>query len=103
MARYRRRDAIETRLSDRLEAEGRAFTADLIAKRATGVEGYRTTLAFLEIEDSTSLFVELEPANSRDEVQRRAESLREDVDRLRALLAKRLSSEGDAEEGTSRA
>lgn len=94
MARYRKRDAIEERLSDRVEAEGRAFTADLIAKRATGIQGYRMTLAFLELGNgggSASFFVELEPAGSREEAQERADRLRGEPERLRRLLAEQIS------------
>ena len=76
MARYRRRDYLEIRLADAVEANGRTFSADLIAKRATGVRGYRMTLAFFEVAASGSYFVDLEPAASREEAQVRAESLR---------------------------
>lgn len=98
MARYRRRDAIEERVSDRVEAEGRAFTADLIAKRATGVEGYRMTLALLELDGDGSFFVDLESAESREEAQRRATELREDPSRVRDLLARELGA-GEAAAG----
>ena len=76
MARYRRRDSVEIRLTDAVEADGRTFSADLIAKRATGVRGYRMTLAFFEVAGSSSYFVDLEPAASREEAQVRAEGLR---------------------------
>lgn len=92
MARYRRRDAIETRLSDALEADGRTFTADLIAKRATGVEGYRLTLAFFEIDGPANAIVDLPSVGSRDDVQERAEALRSDPERLASLLAEHLSA-----------
>lgn len=94
MARYRKRDAIETRLADALEADGRTFTADLIAKRFTGVEGYRMTLAFLELEGAGSFFVDLDTAPSREEVSRRAEELRGDPAKLRGLLQGELAGEG---------
>ena len=76
MARYRKRDSLEIRLVDGVEAAGRTFSADLIAKRATGVRGYRMTLAFIEVAGSASYFLDLEPAASREEAQVRAESLR---------------------------
>lgn len=94
MARYRKRDAVEARLADALEVEGRTFTADLIAKRFTGVEGYRVTLAFLERDGSGSFFVQAEPAASREEVGRRVEALRADEEELRALLRDRLAAGG---------
>ena len=76
MARYRRRDALEIRLDDGVEAGGRTFIADLIAKRATGVRGYRMTLGFFEVAGTGTYFVDLEPAASREEAQARAETLR---------------------------
>ncbi len=90
MARYRRRDAIETRLAEGLEANGRAFTADLIAKRATGVEGYRVTLAFFEVDGPGNVIVDLPPAASREEVVERARTLSGDVEGLLSLLKKGL-------------
>lgn len=86
MARYRRRDQIEIRLTESLDAASSRWSADLIAKRATGVSGYRMTLAFLELEGDGSAFVELDPAPSREEAEERGEALRADPDRLRSLL-----------------
>lgn len=85
MARYRRRDAVEHRLADELEVDGRRYTVDLVAKRATGVEGYRTTVSFASLEGGESLFAELDPTDSREEATRIAEELRADPERLRAL------------------
>lgn len=90
MARYRKRDAVEERVAEALEAEGRTFTVDLIAKRATGVEGYRTTLAFLERDGGGSFFVDLEPVESREDAGLLAEELAADPPRLRRLLAEEL-------------
>ena len=90
MARYRRRDAIEIRLADGLEANGRAFTADLIAKRATGVAGYRVTLAFFEVDGPRNVILDLSPAHSREEVTERARTLSGDVDGLLSMLKKGL-------------
>lgn len=94
MAHYRRRDALEIRVADRLEVNGRSFTADLIAKRATGVKGYRMTLAFLEIDGEGSFFVDLDPAPSRQEATGRGESLAADPDELKEKLRARISDQG---------
>lgn len=94
MARYRKRDAVEMRLADDLAADGRTFTVDLIAKRATGVEGYRMTLAFLELDGDASFFLDLEPAASREEATDRGEALAGDPDRLRSLLQEELAGSG---------
>ena len=63
MARYRRRDSIEAHLAEAVEAGGRSFSAELIAKRATGVSGYKMTLGFFELEGSDAYLVELDPAS----------------------------------------
>ncbi|MFW6193590.1 MAG: hypothetical protein ACOC83_08915 [Gemmatimonadota bacterium] len=87
MARYRRRDQQEYSVADRLEAGGRRYAVELIAKKATGVEGYRLTLSYLETDGPDSAFVQLDPADTRDEVEDRARELSADPDRLRRLLA----------------
>lgn len=86
MARYRRRDQLEIRVAEALEAAASRWSADLIAKRATGVPGYRMTLAFLELCGDGSAFVELEPAPSREVVEERGQALAADPARLRELL-----------------
>jgi hypothetical protein len=86
MARYRRSDQIEVRIADDLEALNGSWTVDLIAKKATGVEGYRLTLSYLAVEGSDAEFVHLEPADDRPEVEERAEALAADPDHLRDLL-----------------
>lgn len=91
MARYRKSDALELRLADEVEAAGRRFSADLIAKKATGVPGFRMTLAFLELDGPGSVFVDLEPAPGREEARRRAEELVAEPARLAAVLAERLA------------
>ena len=91
MARYRKSDALELRLADEVEAGGRRFTADLTAKKATGVPGFRMTLAFLELDGPGGVFVDLEPAPGREEARRRAEALRGDPARLARILAERLT------------
>jgi hypothetical protein len=77
-------------VSDAVEVKGRTFTADLIAKHATGVAGYRVTLAFFELDGPHNAIVQLPPAISRAEVQARADSLRADPAALARLLAERL-------------
>lgn len=74
-------------MADRLEAGGRRYAVELIAKKATGVEGYRLTLSYLETDGPDSAFVQLDPADTRDEVEDRARELSADPDRLRRLLA----------------
>jgi len=92
MARYRRRDQIEERVAEALDAAGSRWSVDLIAKRATGVRGYRVTLAFLEAGGERSAFVELDPVPGRDHASARAAELRDAPDRLRDLLEAELGA-----------
>ena len=87
MARYRRGVQHEIRVADDLEAGGTSWTVDLIAKKATGVEGYRLTLSFIEVEGSGAEFVALDPVDTRPEVEELAEALSADPDRIREILA----------------
>ncbi len=77
-------------MAEDLAANGRAFTADLIAKRATGVAGYRVTLAFFEVDGPRNVIVDLSPAQSREEVAERARTLSGDVEGLLSMLRKGL-------------
>lgn len=86
MARYRRKDQIEVSVADDLEIDGRSYSVDLIAKRATGVEGFRCTLSFIAGGEGPNAFVDLEPAAGRREARERGEELRERPERLRELL-----------------
>lgn len=87
MARYRRGVQHEIRVADDLEAGGTSWTVDLIAKKATGVEGYRLTLSCIEVDGPDARFVSLDPADTRAEVEELAEALADDPDRVRELLA----------------
>lgn len=91
MARYRRSDQIEVPVADGLEVGGERYSVDLIAKRATGVEGFRCTLSFIAESGGDNAFVDLEPAGSRREARRTGEELREDPDRVRSLLREELA------------
>lgn len=87
MARYRKRDQIEVSVADGLEGPGgEVYSVDLIAKRATGVEGFKCTLSFIAEEGGPNAFVELDPAPGRREARERGEELRGDPGRLRELL-----------------
>lgn len=86
MARYRRRDAIELRVASGLEIDGTTYTVDVIAKRATGVPGYRMTAAFVAEDGSRTAFVDLGPAPGRDEAKAKAEQLSRDPASVRELL-----------------
>ena len=86
MARYRRKDQIEVPVAEGLEVDGSTYSVDLIAKRATGVDGYRCTLSFIAEEGGANAFVDLEPAPGRREARERGEELRDEHEKLRDLL-----------------
>lgn len=74
-------------MADDLEVGERRYEVELIAKKATGVEGYRLTLSYLETDGPDSAFVQLDPAATQQEVEDRARRLSEDPDHLRVLLS----------------
>lgn len=74
-------------MADDLRARGTAWTVDLIAKKATGVEGYRLTLSFIEVDGTGTEFVGLDPVDTRSEVEELAGELADDPDRVREILA----------------
>lgn len=85
MPRYRRGEQVTVHLHDALEIEGEPFEVDLIAKRATGVRGYRVTVAFIAEEGERNVFAELEAVDSRGEAEDVAAELSNDPERLRRL------------------
>ncbi len=74
-------------MADDLRARGTSWTVDLIAKKATGVEGYRLTLSFIEVDGTSAEFVGLDPVDTRPEVEDLAGELADDPDRVREILA----------------
>lgn len=92
MARYRRKDQIEVPVAEELEVDGSTYSVDLIAKRATGVDGFRCTLSFIAEEDGANAFVDLEPAAGRREARERGEELRDEPEKLRDLLRSELGA-----------
>lgn len=79
----------EHRLADRLAADGSEYSVDLVARKATGVEGWKVTLVYLPRGEGEEVKVELPNAASTAEVRRRVTELSGAEDRLRALLAER--------------
>lgn len=76
----------EHRLADRLEIDGRAYTAMLVARRGTGVQGYRVTLHFLPHDPGTEVQAELPNLASTSDVHQLARELESDPARLEALF-----------------
>ena len=76
----------EHRLADRFEAGGRDYTAQLVARRGTGVQGYRVTVHFIPHDGSAEVSAELPNAASTSDIHNIVRDLQAEPDRLRALF-----------------
>lgn len=78
----------EHRLATRLEADGREYSVDLVARKATGVEGWKVTVVFLPRDDEGGgeVKAELPNAASTAEVRRLVTELEGQEERLREIL-----------------
>lgn len=76
----------EHRLADRLECPGGTYSVDLVARRATGVTGWKMTLVFLPRERGEEVKLELPNAASTAEVRRLVGELQGADERLCELL-----------------
>ena len=75
----------EHRLANRLECDGGEYSVDLVARKATGVEGWKMTVVFLPREEGTEVKVDLPNAASTAEVRRTVSELEGQEERLREL------------------
>ena len=75
----------EHRLADRLELDGNAYTVQLVARRGTGVQGYRVTVHYIPHEVGEEVQAELPNAASTSDVHRMARELEADPARLASL------------------
>lgn len=60
----------EHRLANRLECDGSEYSVDLVARKATGVEGWKMTVVFLPRDAGSEVKAELPNAASTAEVRR---------------------------------
>lgn len=77
----------EHRLANRLECGGMAYSVDLVARKATGVEGWKMTLVYLPREEGDEIKVDLPNAASTAEVRRVVRELEGSNERLCELCA----------------
>jgi len=84
----------EHRLSNRLDCDGVEYSVDLVARKATGIEGWRMTLVYLPRGEGAEVKVELPNAASTAEVRRTMKDLEGADDRLRALFAEQRQEAG---------
>lgn len=76
----------EHRLANRLECDGAEYSVDLVARKATGVEGWRMTIVYLPRGEGAEVKVELPNASSTADVRRTANELEGADDRLREMF-----------------
>ena len=75
----------EHRLANRLECGGVEYSVDLVARKATGVEGWKITVVFLPRDAGGEVKAELPNAASTAEVRRLVTELEGNEARLREL------------------
>ena len=75
----------EHRLATRLEVDGTEYTVDLVARKATGVEGWKVTVVFLPRGAGSEVKADLPNAASTAEVRRLVGELEGADERLRAM------------------
>ena len=75
----------EHRLANRLECDGTEYSVDLVARKATGVEGWKVTLVFLPRGEGADIEVNLPNAASTADVRRLVTELEGADDRLRDI------------------
>lgn len=79
----------EHRVAHALDIGGRAYTVDLVARKATGVVGWKVSLVYLPRDGDTSgeVTVDLPNASSTAEVHRLVREFEGNEERLRELFA----------------
>ena len=75
----------EHRLATRLEVDGVEYSVDLVARKATGVDGWKMTLVYLPRDAGAEVKVELPNAASTADVRRAVTELEGADERLREL------------------
>jgi hypothetical protein len=76
---------IEHRLADALDVDGSLYTVNLVARKGTGVQGFRVTLDYIPHEAGPSMSVEMPNAATTADVHRLSRELEGEPDALRRL------------------
>lgn len=77
---------IENRLSSDMELDGAHWIVNLLARKGTGVQGYRMSVVFVPHEDGEGVEAELPNAASTADVHRVTRELEQDPARIQALF-----------------
>lgn len=83
---------IEHRIDPDLEVDGAHYTVNLLARKGTGVQGFRVTLVYLPHEGGATVERDLPNAASTADVHRATRELTETPERVAALFREDLSS-----------
>ena len=87
MSKFARgRSWIEHRLADSMNIDGAEYRVDLVARRGTGVQGFRVTIVYMPREEGAEREIESAPAGSIADVHRRARELAGNENALRELF-----------------
>lgn len=78
---------IEHRLADELTVGDGSYTVNLLARKGTGVQGFRVTVLFIPHEAATSVEVDLPNVATTADVHRLSRQLAEDPAELGRLFA----------------
>lgn len=73
-------------MANRLDVDGTPYSVDLVARKATGVEGWKMTLVFLPRAEGDEVKMDLPNAASTADVRRRLGELKGADERLRTLF-----------------
>ena len=79
----------EHRLANLLACDGGEYSVDLVARKATGVEGWKMTLVYLPRGEGAEVKVDLPNAASTADVRRVVRELEGAEERLRELFRQR--------------
>jgi hypothetical protein len=77
---------IEHRLDSDLDVDGRHFTVNLLARKGTGVQGFRVTVVYLPHDGGDAIERDLPNAASTADVHRLNRELSSDTSQLAALV-----------------
>jgi hypothetical protein len=73
---------IEHRLADDLSIDGTSYTVNLVARKGTGVQGFRVTVVYIPHEGGGTIDVEQPNAATTADVHRRSRELAENTAEL---------------------
>jgi hypothetical protein len=77
---------IEHRIADRHEVDGAGYTVKLVARKGTGVQGFRVTLVYIPHDGGSDVEAALPNAATTADVHRMTRELSADAGRLSELF-----------------